>query len=65
MAKREQPKAVNVQKYLGGISYPRTRDEIVSFAESHNAPREVTETLRSIPDRKYAGPTELSKAIGE
>ncbi|WP_173924172.1 DUF2795 domain-containing protein [Agromyces sp. Marseille-P2726] len=54
---------IEIQKYLGGIDYPASRDEIVRTAEGSGADREVLDALRGLPDRQYDGPTAVSEAV--
>ena len=56
---------VQVQKFLGGLDYPATTDEIVNYARQHGADDNVIETLQSLPEDAYDSPTDLSEAIGE
>jgi hypothetical protein len=58
-----QAEFIEVRKALGGISYPATRDQLVEHAEGRKAGRDVLDALRNIPDRQYAGPNEVSKAV--
>jgi hypothetical protein len=53
-----------VQKALGGISYPATRDQLVEHARGKNAGTgDILAVLQDIPDREYGGPNEVSKAV--
>jgi hypothetical protein len=42
---------IQAQKFLGGIDYPASRDEIVRRAEQNGADENVLDVLRRIPDR--------------
>jgi hypothetical protein len=59
------PNPIQVQKYLGGIDYPASKDDIVSAAESSGADENVLEALRSIPDTEYDAPTAVSSAVSD
>jgi hypothetical protein len=54
---------IRVQKYLSGIDYPATRDQLVQHAESNGADQEALEALRAIPDQEYDGPNKVSQAV--
>ena len=54
---------VRVQKFLGGISYPATKEQLVNHARGNQADGEALSTLRSMPEREYSGPDEVSRAI--
>ncbi len=59
----DAPNPIEVQKYLSGIDYPASKEDVVSKAEEHGAPDEVLEALRGIDDREYDGPTAVSQAV--
>jgi hypothetical protein len=54
---------VDLQKALGGASYPAGRDDLVALAEGNNAPDAVLEALRALPDRRFDGPDAVSKEV--
>lgn len=51
---------IAVQKALGGISYPATKEQLVKHAREHGADKDA---LDALPDREYDGPNEVSKAV--
>lgn len=59
MAGNQNP--VEMQKYLGGVDYPATRDALLEKAKSKGAPDDVLEHLRNMPDRRYDGPDAVSQ----
>jgi hypothetical protein len=59
----DNPNFIEVQKFLGGIDYPATRDDLVRTAEESGAGDDVLETLRNLPERDYKDPTEVSEAV--
>ena len=54
---------IELQKHLGGVDYPASRDDLVRKAEENGADEEVLEALRGIPDREYDAPTAVTKAV--
>ncbi len=56
---------IQVQKYLSGLDYPCTKQQIIEHAKSQGADDNVIETLSGIEDREYNGPNAVSEAIGE
>ncbi len=54
---------ITVQKYLKGAQYPADRDELLSLAESNDAPVEVIEALEGLEDQTYDGPDEVVEAL--
>lgn len=59
----DTPNPIQVQKFLGRIDYPASKDEIVSRAQESGADDNVLDALRGIPDRDYDGPTAVSEAV--
>jgi hypothetical protein len=57
------PSPIDIQKALGGMDYPASKDQIVQHAESHGADKEVLDALRKIDDREYEGPSGVSSAV--
>jgi hypothetical protein len=59
------PDFIEVQKYLSGIEYPATKDQLIEHAKGHRAPQEVIEALSSLPDEEYDGPNKVSSAVAK
>jgi hypothetical protein len=51
---------IQMQKFLGGIDYPASRDTLVEHARGKGADEEVVRKLESMPDRTYDGPNAVS-----
>ncbi|NHC13631.1 DUF2795 domain-containing protein [Motilibacter sp. E257] len=54
-----------MQKFLGGVDYPASKDDLVKHAESKGADDDVLEGLRAIEDRTYDGPNAVSAAFSK
>ncbi len=54
------PNPIEMQKYLGGMDYPASRDHIVAHAEDKGAAEEILSSLHGMPDRQYDGPDAVS-----
>jgi Protein of unknown function (DUF2795) len=55
---------IEVQKHLRGISYPADKDEVVSTAESNDAPEEIVDALRSMDRERFDSPSDVQEALG-
>lgn len=55
---------VDIQKYLEGIDYPATADDIAQHAEDNDAPEEVLMVLRQLPAKEYKNAADVSKEAG-
>ncbi|GIJ50396.1 hypothetical protein Val02_72820 [Virgisporangium aliadipatigenens] len=51
-----------VLRYLDGLDYPATRDEIVQEAEREGAPNEVLKALRGMPPVDYRNKDEVVRS---
>lgn len=54
---------IELQKHLGGVDYPASKDDLVKAAEQQGADDEVLEALRNLPDQEYDAPTAVTKAV--
>lgn len=61
----KRPNPIQMQKYLKGVSYPAAKNDLLSKAESNNAPADVVAVLKAMPGDKYASPAEVMKAVGK
>jgi hypothetical protein len=53
------------QYYLDGITFPATKDRLVSYAEFNGANQNYLERLNAIPDYYvFFSPTEVDQAMG-
>jgi len=55
----------NVQKYLAGVSYPAEKQDLIETARKNDAPDEVMQTIRKLPEDHYGGPQDVMKGYGE
>lgn len=59
------PNPIEVQKHLSGVDYPASKDDLVSTAEREGAGDDVLEALRSLPDREFDSPTDVTSAVAD
>ncbi len=62
MGKHANP--IQVEKFLKGMDYPASKEDLLKKAEQQGADDNVLETLKMIPDQIYNSPKDLSRAIG-
>jgi hypothetical protein len=60
----EQP-ARSPAAILLTVEYPVSRDELALAAAEADAPADVINFLRSLPNRVYASPTDVQREFGE
>ena len=56
---------IRVQKFLGGIRYPATKQQLVDHARGNQANDAALSALSGMPEREYNGPDEVSRVIAE
>lgn len=61
----ETPNPIQIQKYLSGIDYPVSKDDLVANAQEQGAPDDVLDTLRNLPGDSFDAPTAVSHAVGQ
>jgi hypothetical protein len=54
---------IEVQKYLSGMDYPATKQELLEHAKKKGASKDVLDELSRIPDDEYDGPNRVSSAV--
>ncbi len=67
MADKNQDKVnpIQVQKFLKGINYPVTKQDLLKTAKSNGADDRVMKLLEKLPSQEYDAPTAVTKAIGK
>ncbi|RCG25336.1 DUF2795 domain-containing protein [Sphaerisporangium album] len=54
---------IHVQKYLSGVDYPASKQELVEHAKKKGADEQAMKALERLPDREYDGPNGVSKEL--
>jgi hypothetical protein len=54
---------IELQKYLKGVDYPASKDDLANAAESNGAPSEIVDALRNAPQDSFEGPSGVQKAL--
>jgi len=54
-----------VEKFLGGVGYPATRDDLASYAKQKGADKNILQTIQNLPYDSFDTPADVSEAIGE
>ncbi len=56
---------IQVQKFLKGLDYPASKQDVLQKAEQEGADEDVRSTLEQLPDEEFQTPADVSKAIGQ
>jgi hypothetical protein len=59
----DMPNPIEVQKHLGGMDYPVSKDTILETAKKSGADQNILDALGNIPDREYDGPNAISHEL--
>jgi hypothetical protein len=59
-----QVNPIEVQKHLKGMSYPATKEDVVSTAEENGADEELVSELRGLDQQEFSGPDDVMRALG-
>ncbi|MDW4574144.1 DUF2795 domain-containing protein [Microbacterium sp. M3] len=57
------PTPIELQKYLGGVDYPASRDDLVSTARANGAPDDLVAALENSGTDSFDSPTDVSEAV--
>jgi len=55
--------SIQIQKYLHGMDYPASKDDLIDCAKENGAPKEVLDQLDSLRSDHFNSPVEISKHI--
>lgn len=55
--------SIHIQKYLKGVDYPATREEIIENARSLGADESICASLGQLPDEDFQTPAAVSQAF--
>lgn len=61
----DAPNPIQMQKFLSGVDYPASKDDLVSAAERNDAPDDVLDTLRGLSQDSFDSPTDVSSAVSD
>ncbi|HEX2357328.1 MAG TPA: DUF2795 domain-containing protein [Micromonosporaceae bacterium] len=56
---------IQLQKYLGGLDYPVSREDLVRRAQEQGADQETLHTLQTLPREEFNSPNDVSEAVGD
>ncbi len=54
-----------VQKYLSGVNYPVSKDQLIEHVKRQGADSNVVETIQSMARDRFNSPKEVSEEIGK
>jgi hypothetical protein len=56
---------IQLQKYLKGVDYPASKQDLIKHAEQAGADENIRSTLEQLPDEQYQTPADVSEAVGK
>ena len=54
---------MEIQQYIGAISFPAGKEEVASEAESNDAPQSVVEQIRNAAMEQFSAPQDVLEAV--
>lgn len=57
--------AAELEKYLKGIDFPASKEDLLKKARDNNAPSEVIDMINALTEDRFNSPIDVSKAFGE
>jgi hypothetical protein len=55
---------IQLQKFLKGVDYPVSKQDLLKHIEQQGADEDVRATLEQLPDQQFQTPADVSKAVG-
>lgn len=59
----DNPTPIELQKYLGGVDYPASKDDLVARARDNGAPDDLVSKLESAGEDSFDSPADVSRAV--
>lgn len=59
----DNPTPIELQKYLGGVDYPASKDDLVATARENGAPDDLVQALENAGSDSFDSPTDVSSAV--
>ncbi|MGF1478080.1 MAG: DUF2795 domain-containing protein [Cyanophyceae cyanobacterium] len=56
---------IEMQKYLKGMDYPASQQDLVDHAKKNGADDDTVSVLEQLPDKHYETAADVSKAVGQ
>jgi hypothetical protein len=56
---------ISVQEFLSEVEYPATTDDLIKAAHGNDAPLQIVEAIKDLPDKEFDSPVEVSEALGQ
>lgn len=56
---------IQLQKYLVGVDYPASKEDLVKQAKAHGADDNAVQMLQHLPDQSFQTPADVSQAVGK
>ncbi len=54
-----------MQKFLRGVDYPASKEQLIESAQDEGADERTLEILGSLPDQQYDSPVSVSRELGQ
>ncbi|GAB2985119.1 DUF2795 domain-containing protein [Frigoribacterium salinisoli] len=61
----DTPNPIQIQKYLSGLDYPVSKDDLVANAKDQGAPDDVLDALQGLEGDSFDAPTDVSKGLSQ
>jgi hypothetical protein len=55
---------IEVQKFLAGLNYPVSKDELAQTARNEGAPEHLVQLIHRLPGDRFQSPAEVMTAYG-
>lgn len=57
--------AAEIEKYVKGIDFPCSKDELIRHARDNDAPDEVLNAMEDFPEQEYDSAIDVARGVSE
>lgn len=65
MAQKKTAFPIELQRYLRDVDYPADKKTLLDTAHHNDAPDDVLEAIKDLPDEEFDSPAAVTKAFSE
>lgn len=60
-----RPSPIEVERFLKGIDFPASKDDLIEHAQDNRAPGDVLKMLDMLDDKEYNSVVDITKEVGK
>lgn len=61
----EKTNLITIEKYIKGINFPASKDDLLNQAQVNDAPEDVIQAMNQFDEQEYQSPADVAKQAGK